>query len=294
MYLEQIFPRLFGKRHGTVERMDMRSFRQACRELELGALWFRPTLHGVEYLPPGGGALLVGNHGPLGIDAPFLIKGIYEECGRCVRALADRMVFRMPLLRVLAARFGAIEGEPEQALHLLEQDNFVLVYPGGVREAARPPHKKYELSWDGHYGFVKVALRASRPIIPIACVGMDDTYFQLADQEQMRHTPLGHLVSAWIGEKYVPPIYAGLGPLPIPRRFDYHIGPPIDLGHGPEAAEDMVVVHACHARVKRELQGLIRDGLEARADRQRQLRRHVQRRSGQVLRAAARRARTHL
>lgn len=288
MRLEQVFPQLYGNKHGFVEKVDMAEFRRGLRRLDPMSRYFRVTLEGAENIPEQGGALLVGNHGPFGMDAPFLIKEIYDHRHRFVRALADRVIFQTPFYRLGPASFGVLEGEPEQAVRLLQKDKLVLVYPGGAKETARSPKEKYQLRWDGHYGFIRVALRAQKPIIPVACIGIDDLFFQPVTQEQMLKTPLGKYIAEKYGnEKYAMPVYMGLGPLPIPRKLTYHVGWPIHLGYGPEAANDREVVAKCHTLVKAETEKLIAYGLRTRELRQKQLRRLLARRADRFLSAAA-------
>jgi len=288
MRLEQVFPQLYGKRHGFVEKVDMFDFKLGMLELEPMYRYFRVSIEGVENIPEHGGALLVGNHGPLGLDAPFLIKAVWKERHRFVRALADRVVFQVPGYRLGASRFGVLEGEPKQAQGLLEKDKLVLVYPGGAKETVRPPEKKYQLTWDGHYGFIKVAMRAQKPIIPVACIGIDDIFFQLMTNEQMLKTPLGRYAKEKYGhEKYAMPMFVGIGGMPIPRKLTYHVGWPVHFEHGPEAADDREIVQKYHALVKGELEKLIAYGLRARELRQKQTRRLLARRFDKVLSAAA-------
>jgi hypothetical protein len=57
----------------------------------------------------------------------------------------------------------------------------------------------------------------------------------------------------------------GLGPIPFPTELHYIVGEPIELGHGPEAADDEDIVDELHHRVTRTTQRLIDEGLRARA-----------------------------
>lgn len=288
MRLEQVFPQLYGKQHGFVEKIDMDDFRRSLRNLEPMARYLRVKLEGADNLPEHTGALMVGNHGPFGMDAPFLVKAIWEQKHRFVRALADRVIFQTPGYRLGAAMMGVLEGEPQQAIRMLQKDKLVLVYPGGAKETIRSTKEKYQLRWDGHYGFIKVALRAGKPIIPVACIGIDDLFWQIADHEQMLKTPLGRYITRRYGnEKYVMPLYAGIGGLPIPRQLTYHIGWPIHLGHGPEAADDPEIVRRLHADVKGETEKLIAYGLRIREIRQKKFRRLITRRADRFLAAAA-------
>ena len=58
----------------------------------------------------------------------------------------------------------------------------------------------------------------------------------------------------------------GLGPIPFPSDLHYFVGEPINLEHGPEAAEDEDIVAELHQHVTEATQTLIDRGLRARTD----------------------------
>lgn len=217
--------------------------------------WVSTRLHDTDHLPDGA-ALLVGNHGPLGMDTPLLSRALYEHCGRAPRSLGDRLAFRVPPARKLARAIGAVEGTPDNALTLLQAGEWVLVYPGGVREAQRGNERRYTLSWEGRLGFVRVALRARVPIVPVACVGNDDAFVRVRSREQMSRTLPGRWIARWLGPDYVPPL---LLPVLKKLRFDYYFGEPITLGEGDP--EDSEHVQRQQQRVRTALEELVHKGL---------------------------------
>ena len=189
------------------------------------------------------------NHGHFGIDLPVLLRLILDGTGRAVRSLGDRVVFAAPFFRDIAQMMGAIEGEPETTVHLLEDDQLVLVYPGGAREALGDPKDAYRLQWENSRGFIRTALRAQKPIVPVAGLGNEELYVQVVPQDRVRKSGIGRFISQLLGDKYVTPIYVGSGALPFPTEFHYIIGKPIHLPHGPEAAEDPEIVATLHREV---------------------------------------------
>lgn len=226
-----------------------------------GAARFIPAvMHGVERLPSGP-ALLVGNHGPLAIDTSVLIHALYRDTGRIARGLGDRMVFKNPITGYLARVVGGVEGSPDNAQALLSAEELVLVYPGGARETLREPDERYQLSWQGRLGFVRVALRAQVPIVPIACVGADDLLVQVVNREQVLKSPVGKLAAALLGEKYVPPLYA---PRLRSTQFHYYVGEPILPNASASQIDDRSLVEQQQLRVKAALESLIEHGREQR------------------------------
>ncbi len=228
--------------------------------------WFQPSIEGIENLPTKEGALLVTNHGHFGMDLPVLLRLILEGTGRAVQSLGDRVVFATPFFRDIAHTMGAIEGEPETTVRLLEDDQLVLVYPGGAREALGDPSDAYRLQWENSRGFIRTALRAQRPIVPVAGLGNEELYVQVVAQDRVRRSGVGRLISQLLGEKYVTPIYMGLGPLPFPTELHYIIGQPIHLPYGPDAAEDPELVEMLRREVTETTQRLIDEGLQARKE----------------------------
>lgn len=244
--------------------LDPQAFERMLRRTGFLRHWFQPTIEGIEHIPVKEGALLVTNHGHFGLDLPVLIGLIYEHTGRALRSLGDRLVFAIPIFRDLAHDMGIIEGEPEAAISLLEDDQLVLVYPGGAREALSDPEDAYRLQWGSSRGFIRTALHAQKPIIPVAGIGNEELYVQVVSQERVRQSGLGRLISEWLGEKYVTPIYVGLGVLPFPTELHYIIGQPIELPYPPEAALDETLVGDLHRQVMEATQQLIDRGLERR------------------------------
>jgi 1-acyl-sn-glycerol-3-phosphate acyltransferase len=245
---------------------DPRAYERTLGAVSFLRHWFEPTIEGLENIPTDTGGLIVTNHGHFGIDLPVLLSLVLDGTGRPVRALGDRLVFAAQFFRDWAHLMGAVEGEPEIATQLLEDDQLVLVYPGGAKEALSNPHEAYRLQWEGSRGFIRTALRAQKPIIPIAGLGNEELYVQVVSKDRVRESGVGRLISKLLGDKYVFPVYMGLGPIPFPSDLHYLVGEPIYLDHGPEAAEDEEIVAELHQQVTEATQSLIDRGLSARGD----------------------------
>lgn len=226
--------------------------------------WIEAHLHDSERIPDGG-CLLVGNHGPLGIDTPVLVHALHARHGRLVRPLADRLLFRNAVGRLLAGVTQSVEGTPDNARALLRAGQWVVVYPGGARETQRTTESRYTLSWEGRTGFIKVAMEAAVPVVPVACIGNDDVFRQLRSQQEVARTLPGRAITRWLGDSYVPPLL-----MPIPRKglFHYYFGEPIHLGDGD--VDDEAVVADLQRRVQHALVSLLESGrAERRARRDR-------------------------
>jgi 1-acyl-sn-glycerol-3-phosphate acyltransferase len=252
------------ERNSEPPAFDRSAFERMLRRTAILHQWFQPTIEGAEHIPPQGGALLVTNHGNFGLDLAVIIGLVHERSGRVLRSLGDRVVFRTPFFRDLARDMGIIEGEPEATIGLLQDEQLVLVYPGGAKEALSAPEDAYRLQWEGSRGFIRTALRAQKPIIPVAGIGNEELYVQVVSKDRVRESRIGRFVSQLLGEKYVMPIYMGLGAIPFPAELHYIIGEPIHLPYGPEAANDEEIVAQLHQQVTETTQQLIYQGLDAR------------------------------
>lgn len=248
---------------GDESRIDLQDPRSIDR-YAWTARWLRRyfgyRVIGLQNVPAQGPALLALNHGPVPVDAALLGLEIYERLGRLPRGLTDHLVFKMPVLREFLTAIGAVDGSHDAAEALLERGNLVMVMPGGAPEAFKPSSMAYQVYWRKRTGFARLAIRKQVPVIPAACVGIDDVFFVPWDMFEagrrllgVRSFPLGVL---W-----------GRGPL-VPRRvpLTHWIGEPISPGVPPEAADDEKQVAAFRDRVTARMERLLAEGLRLRRE----------------------------
>jgi 1-acyl-sn-glycerol-3-phosphate acyltransferase len=215
--------------------------------------YFRLEVRGGENIPPGG-CLVVGCHsGVLPYDAALALVAIERETGRLARSIGDRFWGRLgPVERYLRRR-GAIVGEPRETAALLNAGNVVLLMPGGTADMTRPywrdPYRVLRhKGWAaGRGGFVKVALAAGVPIVPMAIVGAEETHVMLWNAE---------LLARLLGAPFFPILAF---PFPLPAKIYVRFGKPIRFRQGPAAAGNQTTVDRLSERVRRRLQALIDD-----------------------------------
>jgi 1-acyl-sn-glycerol-3-phosphate acyltransferase len=238
------------------DRMDMALVERVMDAIGKLAPWHRPELHGLDHIPRNGPALMVGNHGLMGADAPYMWHGIYKGTGRVVRGLGDDILFSTPLLVQALHRLGAVHGTPENGLALLKAGHLVNVYPGGALGALKRKENSYRLHWERARGFVRLAMRARAPVVLHMCCGSDDTFFNLG-RLRFPARVMGN-------PKYEVPWLIGLGPLPLPAKLDYYISEAILLEGGPDGAEDKALVERHHAMLWRLGEEMLQEGLRRR------------------------------
>jgi 1-acyl-sn-glycerol-3-phosphate acyltransferase len=229
----------------------------------LYAVWWRVEATGTEHVPSRGPGLVVANHsGVLPYDAMMVQLAIRQEhpARRLCRMLALDMFALLPVLAPILAKSGSLRASPENAERLLREGELLGVFPEGVKGVGKRFHERYKLARFGRGGFVRVALRTGAPIVPCAIVGAEEI-----------HPVLGKV--DWIGRPFglpyfpLTPTFPWLGPLglvPMPTKWSIDFGEPIDLGqHGPEGAEDPILVNRIAESVRETLQRMV-DGRLAR------------------------------
>lgn len=75
---------------------------------------------------------------------------------------------------------GAIEATPDNAAAALRSDAVVLVFPGGDYDAFRPSQSANIIDFEGRTGYVRTAVQAGVPIVPMVSIGGQETQWFLA------------------------------------------------------------------------------------------------------------------
>ncbi len=213
--------------------------------------YFHTEIIGEENLPSTG-VMVVGNHALAGIDSLALFPELYAVTGRVPRGLGLRPLFETPILRDILEQCGAVCGDRENAIRLLQNDEMVVVYPGGARDSLKARDERYTLRWGNRTGFAHCALEAQRPVSPIAAIGPDEVFPVIADRG---------IRMKWLNDESVPVF------LPIMRRvpFTFLIGEPIEppKATGTERADERRA-RAFAKKVQTGLEDLIDQGLHLR------------------------------
>ncbi|MDX6632367.1 MAG: hypothetical protein QOG09_1790 [Solirubrobacterales bacterium] len=216
----------------------------------LASFWFRAEVRNLGEIPEHGPVLLVGNHsgGNMTPDTPIftLAFSTYFGVERPFYQLAHNLVLASPYGQILR-RFGTVSASHEHAREALDAGAAVLVYPGGDWEVHRPSWKRDEVDFAGRKGFIRLALEAGVPIVPVVSAGGQETALFLSQG--------GGIARALRLDRYlrlkVVPISIALpwglnvgdmlGHLPLPAKITIEVLPAIDVvkqfGEDPDVDE---------------------------------------------------------
>lgn len=245
----------------------IRAFYTAVRPILNG--YFRAFTLGMQNIPEGP-VLFVGVHGGGLISPDVVLAGsaFYRHTGftRPMFGLAHRMLFNIPGLNRFLMAIGAIEGNRDNALRALQQGHAVMVFPGGEYDVARPFARRNRVDFHGRTGFVRVALEAGVPIVPIGAIGGQGTFFVLTDGQVFAERL--HL-KAWLDTRTLPLtlslpwglMLSWIPFVPLPSRVAVAFGEPMQFSRGRKEDQDYLALASW--RVQDRVQALVNELLEA-------------------------------
>jgi 1-acyl-sn-glycerol-3-phosphate acyltransferase len=230
-------------------------------------LWYRAEVRNMGNVPEQGPVLLVGNHTGGNMSPEVLVLPLafstYFGVERSFYQLAHNLVLASPFGPYLR-RFGTMAASHEHASQALEAGAAVLVFPGGDWEVHRPSWKGGKIDFAGRKGFIRLALKAGVPIVPVVTVGGQETALFLS-----RGAWLAKLTRAdKLFRLKVLPISIALpwglnvgdllGHLPLPAKITIEVLEPIDLHEqfGEDPDPDEVYEHVTRL-MQNALDGLV-------------------------------------
>lgn len=222
--------------------------------------YFRADTFDIDRVPEGG-VLLIANHsGQFAYDGAMLNMAMLleGEPPRLCRGMGEYFLWRVPFLGIGASRSGTLVGTPENCSKMLRGGECVMVFPEGARGANKPFRKRYQLQRFGS-GFMRLALEAGVPIVPVGIVGAEEQQPGLANLESIGHK-LGlpslpiTISMPWLG--LLGPIFA------LPVKYRIYFGEPI-LFEGEPHEEDAAIERRVDV-VKDAIAELLARGLRER------------------------------
>lgn len=239
--------------------------------------YFRAEVRGEERIPEGA-ALYVGNHnaGLLMPEGFLLGAAVYRAHGidAVPYGLGHEIAIALPLVHQLLVPLGAVRASQDNALRLFARGAKVLVYPGGDYEAMRPYRDRDRIVFGGRQGYIRLALRAGVPVVPVVAAGAHAT-FRVLDDGRWLARLLGAdrllRIKVWPLTLCLPwglVVGPGLFYFPWPTRILMEVLDPIRFDRaGEAAAADEDYVRACAERVEASMQHALTRLARERAER---------------------------
>jgi 1-acyl-sn-glycerol-3-phosphate acyltransferase len=228
-----------GQPENPLEAWDAEHIRRTLPWLRaVNAAYFRPDVRGLENIPPGGPALLVGNHsGGLMIADTFVFSAaFYDHFGpdRRFHQLAHDVAAKSPVLGLIR-RYGVVPASHDNARAAFKLGAPVRVYPGGDYETFRPSWHSDQIEFGGRQGFVRLALEENVPIVPVVAIGGQETALFLTRGERaaklvgLNRFARIKVLPVSLGPPFGINLLDLPGRFPLPAKITIQVLPPIDL-----------------------------------------------------------------
>lgn len=219
--------------------------------------YFRSEVVGAENIPHSR-VLIIANHsGQIPIDAALIGASLFMdvEPPRFMRAMVEKWTQTLPFVSLLFSRVGQVVGVPENAKHLLHNDEALLVFPEGIRGISKPFSKRYQLAEFG-LGFMRLAIETQTPIVPVAVVGGEEQYISIGNSDTLAR------IFRSPNFPIIPQMLVPFGALPLPTRYRIYFGEPMRFGGDPD--DDDAVIEDKVFLVKSTIQSMLNRGLKTR------------------------------
>ena len=218
--------------------------------------WFRVEVEGIENVPSEGGALLVSNHsGALPPDAPMVMEAIRNEhpSPRPLYMLGENWFKGYPGVAMLANKLGLVSAHRENAQRLLrEEGRLAIVFPEGQKGSRKVFWQRYRLRRFGRGGFVRTAIRAQVPIVPIAVIGAEEAMPIFAHMRFLQR--LSGLIYFPVNHAF-PQFGLAAALMYLPAKFKVRFLEPVDMAvHDPEVAEDAGAIQSIAEEIRASIQ----------------------------------------
>ncbi|RCV25431.1 hypothetical protein SETIT_5G166000v2 [Setaria italica] len=256
---------------------DHKLFHLALSPVMMSTLKNGKIVRGLSGIPDQGPVLFVGYHALMGIELSPLYEEFLREKKTIVRGLAHPFLFgtkfessRQELSRLdTVSMYGGLPVTPINMYRLFERNEFVLLYPGGVREALHRKGEEYKLFWPDQPEFVRMAARFGVTVIPFGCVGEDDVLELVLDYNDQKNIPG---LREWIesvnkeadrvrdsvkGEDGNQDMYLPALLPKVPGRFYYLFGKPIEMKGMNSLVRDRKSANDVYLRIKSEVEEIM-------------------------------------
>ncbi|MGE5282166.1 MAG: 1-acyl-sn-glycerol-3-phosphate acyltransferase [Chloroflexota bacterium] len=221
----------------------------------LSTFYFRAEVRDLGNVPADRPVLMVGNHSGGNVIVDTFIFSLafstYFGVERPFHQLAHNLAVAWPIAGGMLRKSGTLSASHEHAEAALEAGAPVLVYPGGDWETHRPSWEGNKVDFAGRKGFIRLALDAGVPIVPVVSIGGQETALFLSRgsglAKALRLDKLFRLKVLPISLALPWGLNVGdfAGHIPLPAKITIEVLPPIDVERefGPDPDVDEVYDH---------------------------------------------------
>src|SRR4051795_12452793 len=233
--------------------------------------WFRMDVEGWENIPESP-VLLVGIHSgaPFVWDAWTIGIHWWRRFGadRPLHGTAHDALMAAPGIGTYFRKMGVLPASADSMAAALAAGRDVALWPGGEVDSLRPWTERDTAVLAGRTGFIRMAINAGVPIVPVATVGGPDSMpvlfrgrrlakaLRLDKIARLKVFPLA-LQAPW----GIAP--AALPEIPLPTKIRTAFQAPVEVDHDPERADDRKYVGQKYEEVRQSIQ----HGMDALAPR---------------------------
>lgn len=247
------------------QQFDPEFMRKLVTKMEIFTSYFGAEVRGMDRVPRSP-VLLIGNHsgGIITPDTSAVYAAWYRARGfeDPLMGLAFDGIYAVPGWRELMRKIGQMPASMDNARAALGDGCSVLLYPGGTYEVFRPWKDRNRITFKGRTGFVRLALQAGVPVVPVVGHGGHETTIVLTrgerlakllslDKVRMDGAPLLFQVPWGLSIPVIPG-------MPLPAKITVQVCEPLDWSRfGPEGADDPRVLGRCYEEITSIMQATL-------------------------------------
>jgi len=224
--------------------------------------WFRMEIEGWEKLPEPP-ALLIGIHSgaPFVWDAWTVGYQWWRHFGadRRLHGTAHDALMAAPGVGWYFRKMGVLPAAPDSIAAALAAGRDVALWPGGEIDSLRPWTDRDKAVLAGRTGFIRMAIQAQVPIVPVATVGGPDSMpvvakgrglaraLQLDKVARLKMFPIAIQVPWGLSPAMLPEI-------PLPTKIRTAFQEPVKIAKDPAKAKDDDYVERKYDEVRESIQ----------------------------------------
>ena len=222
--LDEMFS-FFEKKYPSGEDpwgLDLKSTRRTLEYVyPLYEKYFNVKVHGIENVKDEPYMVISNHTGQIAIDGMLISTafGVDIKPPRILRSMVERFFIKIPFIGTWASEGGAVLGDRQNCINLLNNGESILVFPEGVRGIAKSTKDFYKLQ-KFTKGFYRICCQTKTKILPVCVIGAEEFY------------PYVYQAKGIAKSLGLPALPLSANLLPLPSPVDIFIGEPVEIPEG--------------------------------------------------------------